>query len=307
MRFGSLFTGIGGLDLGLERAGMTCAWQVEINPFCQDVLRKHWPDVPKHWDIRELRGSDVEQVDCIAGGFPCQDVSQAGKRSEGIEGPRSGLWREFARLVREIRPRFVIVENVPGLASRGLGTVLGDLAACGFDAEWGVLSAKDCGAPHLRRRLFVLAARRPVPHTFGDVLRELGQREREQHTIQGSALVGDHGEVLADGHGRGSLEVGDAGGQSEHQGTSRDQSHGRRRAVWPPAPDDMHAWRTVPADSQPALCGVVDGLSEGVDRDLIEAMAGRTLRLAALGNAVVPAQAFEIGRRLMVCLEESKL
>jgi DNA (cytosine-5)-methyltransferase 1 len=155
MNFGSLFSGIGGLDLGLERAGMTCKWQVEINEFCTKVLTKHWPDVPKFRDIREC-GGNLEPVDLICGGFPCQDVSVAGKRA-GIEGKRSGLWSEFARIIRILRPRYVLVENVPGLLSAGFGRVLGDLAEGGYDAEWSCLRAVDHGPPHRRERLFCVA------------------------------------------------------------------------------------------------------------------------------------------------------
>src|SRR6476660_8578618 len=114
MTYGSLFSGIGGMDLGLDRAGLTCKWQVEIDPFCRKILAKHWLHVKRYGDIRTVDGRDLEPVDLLAGGFPCQDLSQAGKRA-GIEGTRSGLWFEFARIIGELRPRYVLVENVPGL------------------------------------------------------------------------------------------------------------------------------------------------------------------------------------------------
>lgn len=155
MTFGSLFAGIGGMDLGLERAGMVCKWQVEIDPFCRQVLAKHWPEVPKYEDVRTV-GAELESVDLIAGGFPCQDVSVAGKKA-GIEGERSGLWSEYARIVGQLRPRYVLVENVPGLLERGMGRVLGDLAALGYDAQWNVLPAAGVGLPHVRERLFIVA------------------------------------------------------------------------------------------------------------------------------------------------------
>lgn len=156
MTFGSLFAGIGGMDLGLERAGMTCKWQVEIDPFCQKVLAKHWPEVPKYGDIREVSGDEIEAVDIIAGGFPCQDVSTAGKQ-RGITGPRSGLWAEYFRLICKLRPRFVLVENVAGLLTGGgMQRVLGDLASIGMDAEWESISASHFGAPHHRQRIFIL-------------------------------------------------------------------------------------------------------------------------------------------------------
>ena len=156
MRFGSLFAGIGGFDLGLERAGMECVWQVEINPFCRKVLEKHWPNVRRYEDVRDVGIRNLEPVDLICGGFPCQDISNAGKRA-GIEGERSGLWSEFHRIICELRPRYALVENVAALLVRGIGRVLGDLAASGYDAEWEIVSACQFGAPHSRERLFCLA------------------------------------------------------------------------------------------------------------------------------------------------------
>ncbi|MCP4449686.1 MAG: DNA cytosine methyltransferase, partial [Myxococcales bacterium] len=121
----SLFAGIGGLELGLERAGLgTTRWQVELEPFNRKVLAAHWPDAERFADVRDVSAEDFPGCDVICGGFPCQDISLAGK-GEGIDGQRSGLWREFARLIGEIRPRIVVVENVPDLAVRGLGRVLG--------------------------------------------------------------------------------------------------------------------------------------------------------------------------------------
>jgi DNA (cytosine-5)-methyltransferase 1 len=156
--FLSLFAGIGGIDLGLERAGMRCIGQVEIDPYCRAVLAKHWPDVPRFDDVRTFNaGMLSEQPGLICGGFPCQDVSFASPTGTGLDGERSGLWREFHRLLREIRPLFAVVENVAALTQRGLGRVLGDLADIGFDAEWSLLSACSMGAPHVRQRLFIVA------------------------------------------------------------------------------------------------------------------------------------------------------
>ena len=142
MKVGSLFSGIGGIDLGLERAGMRVVWQCERDPWCRKILTKHWPEVPKYDDITTLDPQTVEPVDILAGGFPCQDLSVAGKRAGLKKGTRSGLWLEFARLIRALRPKYVLVENVPGLlVNHALGRVLGDLAESGYDAEWQVLSA----------------------------------------------------------------------------------------------------------------------------------------------------------------------
>ena len=154
---GSLFAGIGGIDLGFERAGFKTVWQVEQNEYCRKVLGRHFPDADRSvTDVRDAGRHNLKPVDVIAGGFPCQDISSAGLRT-GINGERSGLWSEYARIIGELRPRFVLVENVAALLGRGIGRVVGDLATLGYDAEWEVVSAADVGAPHLRERVWILA------------------------------------------------------------------------------------------------------------------------------------------------------
>ncbi|WP_417790662.1 DNA cytosine methyltransferase [Terasakiella pusilla] len=156
-----LFSGIGGFSLGLERTGgfKTVAF-CEIEEFPRKVLRKHWPEVPQYDDVRTLTADQLARdgisVDVICGGFPCQDISPAGK-GEGIKGGRSSLWFEFSRLIGEIRPCFVIVENSGLLPSRGLGSVLGSLAEGGYDAEWAPIPAGCVGAPHWRERTWIIA------------------------------------------------------------------------------------------------------------------------------------------------------
>jgi DNA (cytosine-5)-methyltransferase 1 len=139
---------------------MTVVGQVEIDPFCRRVLSRHWPDVPKHDDVRtavEWWESEPRPcVDLICGGFPCQDISNAGKRA-GIAGDRSGLWGAMFGTIRRLRPRYTLGENVPALLIRGFDTVLGDLASIGLNVEWSVVSACSVGAPHTRERLFFLA------------------------------------------------------------------------------------------------------------------------------------------------------
>lgn len=156
MRVLDLFSGIGGFSLGLERAGFTTVAFCEIDPYARAVLKKHWPHVPIHRDIRKLSGKSIANVDVVCGGFPCQDISEAGKLG-GIEAERSGLWSEYRRLICELRPRYVIVENVADLLIRGIGRVLGDLAALGYDAWWSCLRACDLGAPHIRDRIWIVA------------------------------------------------------------------------------------------------------------------------------------------------------
>lgn len=165
LTFGSLFAGVGGFDIGLERAGFTCKWQVELDEYAMRILKRRWPHVRRHDDIRTfLEDGDTEgwQVDAICGGFPCTNISSSGDKT-GIEGKASGLWFYFSRVIRILRPAIVIVENVAAIASRGLDRVLGDLAALGFDAEWACLPAAAFGSPQRRWRMFVVA----YPHGWG--------------------------------------------------------------------------------------------------------------------------------------------
>lgn len=177
LTFGELFAGIGGFSLGLERAGMTCKWQVEIDPYATAVLRKHWPDVPKHDDVRTFPPQGDWGVDLICGGFPCQDISNAGKKV-GLAGLRSGLWAEFARIVGTLRPRFVIVENVSALLVRGIGDVLGSLASLGYDAEWHCIPAAAVGSPQFRDRVWIVA------NSCGGRLQGLAQRDGNRPFIE---------------------------------------------------------------------------------------------------------------------------
>lgn len=155
----SLFAGIGGLDLGLERAGMRVVGQVEIDPYCQRVLAKHWPNVPRHDDVRTAAdwwtSEQRPRVDVVCGGFPCQPVSEAG-RGMAQEDAR-WLWPAMAHVVAALRPSWMVAENVPGLLRRGLDRVFADLAAIGYRSSAGVVSACAVGAPHTRERVFVLA------------------------------------------------------------------------------------------------------------------------------------------------------
>lgn len=161
MTFGSLFAGIGGLDLGFERAGLKCLWQVEINPFSRRVLQMHWPEVPKHDDVRTFP-HDCQQaipVEVICGGFPCKQTSVAAAihgRRNGLSGKDSGLWYEMQRIVGQLQPRIVVVENPP---SRFLATVSRGLAKLGYRVHSQPLQAAGVGAPHLRRRVFVISHR----------------------------------------------------------------------------------------------------------------------------------------------------
>lgn len=181
-RIGSLFSGYGGLDLAvMDVFDADVAWHCEWEEAPSKILDAHFPGVPNYRDVTKVDFSEVEPVDILTGGFPCQDLSLAGKRAGLRDGTRSGLWSEFARAIEQLRPRLVVIENVRGLLSanahsdlehcpwcmgetgngehslRALGAVLGDLAILGYDAEWCGVRASDAGAPHQRFRIFILA------------------------------------------------------------------------------------------------------------------------------------------------------
>jgi DNA (cytosine-5)-methyltransferase 1 len=260
---GSLFAGIGGLELGLERTGgFRAAWQVEIDPFCRRVLARHWPDVRRWDDVRTFPPEPLEEWHCdlICGGFPCQDVSLAGRRA-GIDGRHSGLWSEFARVVRVLRPRHVLVENVPGLLVRGLDRVLGDLAALGFDAEWECIPAASVGAPHIRDRVFILAH----SERFGGELRP---------------APGGRSGRLASGGPPVSHSVGP--GLAVRPCLGRDARQELQAAQRDHRADGKGIW-----SSEPDVGRVAHGIPDRVDR------------LRALGNAVVPQVAEYIGRLIL--------
>ena len=156
MKHGSLFSGIGGIDLGFEMAGIKTVWNCEIDEWCRDLLKKRFPDAKQYQDVKEIGKHNLESVDIISGGFPCQDISVAGK-GEGLDGKRSGLWFEMWRIISELRPSFALIENVQLLTKRGGTRVLSDLAEIGYDAEWQIISAAGVGARHLRKRLWIIA------------------------------------------------------------------------------------------------------------------------------------------------------
>ena len=212
---GSLFAGIGGFDLGFERQGYDIRWQVENDEYCQRVLRKHWPLVERFHDVCDCGAWNLPPVDVITGGFPCQDVSDAGERA-GIDGDRSGLWREMCRIISELRPQFALVENVPGLFVRGLDRVLGDLAEIGYDAEWQVISAADVGAPHLRKRVWIVAHPEGVQSNGGNDNRE---------GIQRSASIPKSGNGSGESHVGDSVRGGCSGLDGRGPGTEPADGH----------------------------------------------------------------------------------
>lgn len=196
-----LFSGIGGFSLAAHWAGFRTVQFVEINPYCQRVLAKHWPEVPIHDDITTFDPAvHAGRVTVLTGGFPCQDISNAGRRL-GIDGARSGLWGEMARVIGVVRPRWVLVENVAALIGRGLDRVVGDLAALGYDAAWQVVPAAAVGAPHERARIWIVA------HANG-----AWQPQPSGRVGQGGGWVGDGGTADVGG------ERADAAGERWGQG-----------------------------------------------------------------------------------------
>jgi DNA (cytosine-5)-methyltransferase 1 len=274
-----LFSGIGGFSLGLERAGMRTVAFCEREPYARAVLAKHWPGVPCYTDVCDLTAArlvaDGIRVDAICGGFPCTDISTAG-RGAGIDGEQSGLWREYARLVGELRPRYVLVENVAALLARGLERVLGDLATLGYDAEWHCIPASYIGAPHRRDRIWVVAYPSSQPGYGGEDYpgeRMEAQSQPEPRDRRGPADV-----AYAIGQRQpGSWEPIDASHpEAGAIGKAVDALHGGFRSVWAVEPD---------------VGRVADGIRSRVDR------------LRCLGNSVVPQIPEMLGHAIMLADE----
>ena len=282
-----LFSGIGGFSLGLEKCGMKTVAFCEIDEYAKKVLKKHWSDVPIYDDVtklsKEVLDNDRISVDLICGGFPCQDISVAGVK-KGIEGERSGLWSEFARLISEIRPKYAIVENVPNLLSgdrgRWFGRVLGDLAKIGYDAEWHCISASELGARHHRDRVWIIAY---LGNPSSD-----GWDENQSETKRSKSTVkeSERGRML---QSEGTSNV----SNSERIGQSRSRVHGRRiskeenkdrEASWliHSCQGDSSIWHT-----EPQVGRVANGIPN------------RSHRLRCLGNAVVPQIPELIGKAIM--------
>lgn len=338
MRFLSLFSGIGALDLGLAWAGWTVAGQVELEPFGLAVLAKHWPAVPRWTDVRELRADDVlarcGRVDAIVGGFPCQPHSVAGKR-KGREDERH-LWPEFARLVREIRPRWVLAENVPGLRTTAADEVLGDLEALGYACWPLVVGARHVGAPHRRARVWIVAyghGHGREGERSGGLLDGLGPAQRDDADGRGIGPLGDPDHPRLEGRGRDAGDARDGGGSARREpadsGLPGDPTLARG---WPARPGEpqreweaprlayatgagrgavgQQAERTERADGgdpagerdeagqpQPGLGVPAHGPAGRLARRGASRM--RRAQLKALGNAVVPQVVAEIGRAIL--------
>ena len=276
MRILDLFSGIGGFSLGLERAGMKTVAFCEIDPKARQVLKKHWPDVPVYEDISTLKGDQIGTVDVICGGFPCQDISLAGKGA-GLEGARSGLWFEYHRLIKEIKPKYAIIENVSALRSRGLDQVLRSLAEIGYDAEWHCIPASAVGALHQRDRIWIVAYRDLHDRGNGSCAQSHQWETRMESGSGGERqLESISSKELADTAGFG-LQGSRQFEQSQYSTPivtrqAIKSEYGRVSGIWA---------------TEPALGRVANGVPNRVDR------------LKQLGNAVVPQIPELIGRAIM--------
>ena len=283
-------------------------WQVEQDPYARAVLAKHWPEAKRYNDVKEAGSHNLERVDLICGGFPCQDISVAGKGA-GLDGDRSGLWGEFARIAGELRPRYVVVENVPAIRSRGLGRVLGDLAALGYDAVWDCIPAQSVGAPHRRDRLFIVAW--AVSDTDSDSIRDGAEwKERGRIDLQGGGLA----QPLNDGKDRAVAHT-----DSERQlqpGQLQGQERGRARNSREDVANTMcvghgsHGVHFIKPRGARTSGGFANGRpftefsndsrnwweSEPDVGRVAHGVPSRVDRLKCLGNAVVPQCAEVVGR-----------
>jgi DNA (cytosine-5)-methyltransferase 1 len=304
-RLGSLFSGIGGFELGFEMTGaFETVFQVENNPYAQKILAKHWQKVPRFDDVRNVGKHNLPECDILIGGFPCQDVSHAGNRKGIDAGTRSGLWWEFHRIINELRPRVTVLENVPGLFTLGFDEVLGSLSKIGLDAEWEIISASSQGAPHVRERVFIVAypnsSRRNDRRDCGSerpILSYKVRQSTQNHTVRHEWQRGlsplrsipntassrlerperQELEGFGDGFTVGSQNVSDTESQRRNETRELHTRQGRQtqRAVDPDWGSET-VMRENHWEVEPQLGRVADGIPARVDR------------LKCLGNAVVP-------------------
>ena len=323
-RIGSLFSGVGGLELGLEWAGLGhTVWQVEQSEFCRDVLARHWPHAERFEDVREVGAAELVPVDLLCGGFPCTDVSSAGKGA-GLAGERSGLWFEFARIIEELQPEWVVIENVASGAKRWVDQVRSHLGELGYETLPVPLSASSVGAPHLRRRIFFIAYSQR--HALRDGAEWLPRRRSSGICGQGEA------EPVHDGKSRhpantdesrleGAVERGRQArsgviAQCDQQASS--DADGRRcKGQRKPAQRGEQCTRGSLADGRgDPWSRIASTRGEGTEfrppmspvRDMDDGISPRLAReqLQALGNAVVPQCAEIIGWMIREIIEGTK-
>ena len=281
LRIGSLFAGIGGLELGLqaglELEGVPCrvAFQVEQNDYCRAVLARHYPNALRFKDVREVNKGNLPPVDLICGGFPCQDISKAGKRA-GLDGDRSGLYFEMHRIVCELRPRLWVMENVPAITHRGLDVVLRTMAQAGYDARWGCLRVSYLGAPYQRERWFCAGWLAKSQRIGSQLWAKCGKPRPEKRAPEKEIQERQRLRSL-------SLSRSGAAFKPSRQAKPRLGGSPARVSSWVDIVDPR--WVAPPG---PAYAWEPSRVHEPMPKDW--------QRLKALGNAVVPAQAAVIGR-----------
>lgn len=297
-----LFSGVGGFSLGLERAGMETVMFCEIEKEARKKLRKNWPNTPIWEDVKTLCKKYLKdkKIDVICGGFPCQDVSVAGKQKgfvneETKEATRSGLWFEFKRLIQEIKPRYVIIENVANLRSEGLARVIKDLGKIGYMGEWHIISARSIGAPHLRERIFIIAY-----HDSSELRKQSERRSRKNG--KGSIFTGNDGQD-------GNIKLPNANHLRLWKPFASEKE---KQKWWAEATASVSHW----AETKSIICGVDDGISTKLDRATKLGKKGervrkrirsiraelekvRKSRIEQLGNAILPQKAEIIGREIL--------
>jgi DNA (cytosine-5)-methyltransferase 1 len=270
-----LFSGIGGFSLGLERAGMETVAFCENDEACRLVLKKHWPQIPIFPDIIKLKKKHLPEIDVICGGFPCQDVSVAGSKKGFLHGnkrTRSGLWEEYKRLIKEIKPRYAIIENVANLRNLGLNKVIKDLGSVGYACEWHIISARAIGANHLRERVWIIAY--PDGNAVSQQSRGSSGQSRE-NSLQSRAT------------------------SKEKRAQSSDSnmprlwrpfaSEEKKSEWWAKASTGFHDWW----EAESNICRVDDGLPRKLDKN-------RKERIKQLGNSLLPQIPELIGRELLL-------
>lgn len=288
-----LFSGIGGFSLGLERAGgfETVAF-CEIDKAAQKVLKKHWPNVPIFEDVSTLKGEQLGTIDVICGGFPCQDISLAGKGA-GLEGARSGLWFEFHRLIKEIKPSWVIAENVAALRSRGLDQVLRSLAEIGYDAEWHCIPASAVGAKHTRDRIWIIA------YPSEQRCNEWGGDREERHVLRDQLWDASQGESEREGRECWSGSAGETDSTGLLANTNHKGLQGAK--LLGVNPKELGCGEEWSPGAAPECCALPNwggwAIEPNVGR-VANGVSGRVDRLKQLGNAVVPQIPELIGRAI---------
>lgn len=297
-KIGSLFSGIGGFELGLERAiPSKTIWQVEQDKFCQSILKKHWPEAKIYDDVRNITKDNVEPVDILCGGFPCQDISIAGKQG-GLKGEKSGLWWEMWRIISELssgrKKPIVVLENVSNLLRLGGREVLGSLAQIGYDAEWTTIRASDFGAPHRRERWFCVA----YPHRRTD-----GKRgeDKQSYTISERGKTSLHKENSRWKKSGGEKNIwNQRGDNTQNYASYSSFTYTQKQSINPKRMETKRRFKRGNSEKigihtgnyweentpESPLCNVDDGIPQ------------RVARLKALGNAIVPQCSEWIGEQI---------